>query len=93
MIMILALALAAAIQAGPVTPDNDAYLDTNGCMRWHSTPEDAPVCDTYQVDLTLTTDPIAACLYDQGWQGSDSDGQAVIYAPWVRIERCTGTEV
>lgn len=71
------------------TPDDDAYLDGDGCMRWHSTPEDAPVCDQYQVDLTVPADPIAACLVADGWSGSNSDGRAVIYAPWRWIERET----
>lgn len=91
--MILALALAAAIQAGPA-PTPDPHLVTIGgytCMAYPESSE--PVCDQYTVDLTLTDDPIADCLEAEGWQGSDDDGRAVFYAPWIRIERCTGTEV
>lgn len=88
------LALAAVLHTTDIDPTEPHLVEVNGytCMIY---PEglDAPVCDQYEVDLTIDYDPIAHCLGDRGWSGSDSDGRAVMYAPESAIRDCTGTEI
>ena len=94
---IASLALAAALHtSGPVIADpTEPHLVTvNGyvCMIYPDA-LDAPVCDQYEVDLTVEYDYVAHCLGGLGWSGSDDDGHAVMYAPSSVIENCIGTEI